>query len=90
LIRQSRQIFHKARSANRGALMSASWGPCASALRAAVLPRQRAGAQLAARYRERDIQRAQAVERDPALPLREAGERGSDDWLTARDLRKQL
>jgi hypothetical protein len=73
-----------------GALRYASWGPGASALRAAVLARQRAGAQLAARYRERDIQRAQAVERDPALPLREAGERGSDDWLTARDLRKQL
>jgi hypothetical protein len=34
-----------------------------------VLARQRADAQLAALYRERDIARARANERDPAAPL---------------------
>jgi hypothetical protein len=32
-------------------------------------PRQRAEAELADLYRERDIQRAKAAERDPAAPL---------------------
>ena len=59
----------KARSANRGALMSARWRPRASALGAAVLARQRADAQLAALYRERDIARARATERDPNAML---------------------
>jgi hypothetical protein len=57
-------IFHKLRSANRGAPMSARWRPRASAPGAAVLARQRADAQLAALYRERDIARAQAAVRD--------------------------
>jgi hypothetical protein len=38
-------------------------------LKAVVLARQHAEAELAALYRERAIQRAQAVERDPAAPL---------------------
>jgi hypothetical protein len=38
-------------------------------LRAAVLARQKAEAELASLYRERTIQRAQRTERDPALPL---------------------
>jgi hypothetical protein len=38
-------------------------------LRAAVLARHRADAELAALYRERAIQRARATERDPLAPL---------------------
>jgi hypothetical protein len=38
-------------------------------LRAAVLARQQAEAELAALYRERAIIRARAAERDPTLPL---------------------
>jgi hypothetical protein len=38
-------------------------------LKATVLARQHAEAELAALYRERAIQRAQAAERDPAAPL---------------------
>jgi hypothetical protein len=38
-------------------------------LRAAVLRRNRLDAELIGLYRERSIQRAQATERDPALPL---------------------
>jgi Skp family chaperone for outer membrane proteins len=38
-------------------------------LRDAVLSRQRAEQELTGLYRERAIQRAQAVERDPAQPL---------------------
>ena len=38
-------------------------------LRAAVLARQKADAELASLYRERAIARAQAAERDPAAPL---------------------
>ena len=57
------------RSANRGALLSARWRPRASAPRAAVLARRRAEAELAELYRERDMQRAGATERDPAAWL---------------------
>jgi len=39
------------------------------ALRMAVLARQKAEHELAALHRERETARAQAVERDPALPL---------------------
>jgi len=38
-------------------------------LKAVVLARQHAETELAALYRERAIQRAQAAERDPAAPL---------------------
>jgi hypothetical protein len=38
-------------------------------LRAAVLARQKAEAELASLYRERAIQRAQRTERDPTAPL---------------------
>jgi hypothetical protein len=38
-------------------------------LRAAVLARQQAEAELAGLYRERVIARARAAQRDPALPL---------------------
>jgi len=38
-------------------------------LRAAVLARQNAQAELVELYRQREIVRAQGVERDPALPL---------------------
>ena len=38
-------------------------------LKAAVLARQRAEAELAALYRERAIARARAVDRDPVTPL---------------------
>jgi hypothetical protein len=38
-------------------------------LRALVLMRQEADAQVAALYRERAIARARAAERDPAMPL---------------------
>jgi hypothetical protein len=38
-------------------------------LKAAVLARQRAAVELAELYRQREIARAQAVERDPTLPL---------------------
>ena len=58
------KTFHNARFANGGALMSARWRPRASAPGAAVLARQAADAQLAALYRERDIARARAAERD--------------------------
>lgn len=39
------------------------------ALRMAVLARQKAEHELAELYRQREIAQAQAVERDPALPL---------------------
>ena len=38
-------------------------------LRAATLARQRAEAELAGLYRERELARARAAERDPAAPL---------------------
>jgi hypothetical protein len=38
-------------------------------LRAMVLARHRLDAELVGLYRERDIQRAQATERDPLIPL---------------------